>query len=189
MTRAATMCVWLATAGVALAAAGGGEHHEASIADLFWPVLNFSLFLVLLWRYAWPVVKTAVSDRRAHVEAEIGEASRAHAEARAAFDEIEAIRARESAAREQMLADLRGEAERDRAMLIEAARRAAGRMREDARRVGESEGARAVREIRRAVAAEAARRAEEELRRVVGEAEQRRFIGEFLGGVEGRVSR
>lgn len=189
MTRTATAWAWLATAGVALAAAGGGEHHEPSIGDLLWPVVNFSLFLVLLWRFAWPVVKAATADRRSKIETEIGEASSAHAEARAALDGIEAVRAGEAAAREQILADLRAEAERDRANLVEAARRAGERMREDARRLGESEGARAVLEIRRTVATEAARRAEEELRRTVGEAEQRRFVAEFLGGVEGRTSR
>jgi F-type H+-transporting ATPase subunit b len=189
VTRGFAALVALALVPSAFGAAGGGEHHAPSIGDLFWPVLNFALFLGILWRFAWPIVKAAVADRRTQIESEIAEAARVHEEARAALEGIERMRAGESAERERILAELREEARRDRAALVESARRAAERMREDARRLGESEGDRAVLEIRRGVAVEVARRAEEELRRRLGDAEQGRFIDEFVGSVGGRASR
>jgi F-type H+-transporting ATPase subunit b len=180
----------VAAAGVPAAwAAAAGDHHAPSIADLLFPVLNFSLFAAILYRFAWPVVKVAIAERRRSIEAEIGEADQAEREAREALAEVEKRRAQEHDERERLLGQLRQEGERERTLLAESARRSAQRLREDARRLGEDEAARAVLEIRRAVVAEAARRAEETLRQRLGDAEQGRFVGEFLSGIEAEAPR
>lgn len=174
-------------ASLAWAAEPHGAHLQPSLSDLFWPILNFLLFLGLLYRFAGPVLRAALADRRRRIEGELREAERIEREARELRAEVEGLRAAEQEERVRILETLRAEAERERAAVVGAARSAAERLRADARRLGEQEAARAVLEIRRAVAHEAARRAEIELRSRVGEAEEELFANQFLQAVEGDV--
>ena len=177
-------------AGPVLAASEGGHgYHAPSIADLVWPAANFLLYCGLLWKLAWPAVRDGLAERRRVVEREIEAADRAETNARALFEEIRALRAGEEAEATRIRAEVRQEGERERDRLVEGARAAAGRIRENSRRLGEYEAMRSARAIREAVAGEAARRAADSLRTGIGEADEQRFLVDFLGGVSARGGR
>lgn len=184
---AASLAVILLGALAALGAETGahGEHHAPSIANLFWPVLNFALFVGLLARFVWPTVRHSLADRRRRIEAEIVEADRAAKEAAAERAAIEAVRSTQKEQGERIVKQLREEGGRERAALVAAARRTAERLREDARRFGEQETARAAHDIRREVAARAAARAEEILRQRLAGADEQRFLADFFTGIQG----
>lgn len=172
-----------AMAEIALAAEQHAAHAEPSVASLFLPVVNFAIFALVFHRYAWPVVRAALSDRRALVQRELSDADRAHREAEAAIAEVEARRARLREDGERLVGEMRAEAERDRAALLESARQSAERVRSDARLLGEQEVARAAQAIREEVAERVIARVTAALHERVTEEDERHFVGEFVSAV------
>ncbi|MGH7821463.1 MAG: hypothetical protein ACREQ9_16995 [Candidatus Binatia bacterium] len=186
MTRlAAVLLVALPAAVAAVEPGAHGEHHAPGIGDLLWPVLNFTLFLGLLARFVWPTIRGSVIERRRRIEGEIAAADHVAGEAGAELAAIEKLRSTQKEEGERIVKQLRAEGEQERAALVAAARRTAERLREDARRLGEQEAARAAHEIRREIAARAAARAAEILRQRIAAADEQRFLGDFLGSMEG----
>jgi len=163
-------------------------HGQPSLGSLFLPLLNFAMFVALFWYFAWPVISSALVDRRLVVEKELAESDRVHREAAAMLAEIEARRARVKEEGARLVNELRAEALSDRERLVEAARKSAERIRIDARLLVEQEAMRAAHAIREEVADQVIKRVVGALReRLTGEDEQR-FVSEFVGAVEsGRV--
>jgi F-type H+-transporting ATPase subunit b len=186
--RRSILSVAIAAGGVgvarALAAEGHAAHGPASATSLFLPIVNFSIFLYLLFHYAWPVVRDALADRRKLVEKELSDADRAYQEAKSMRAEVEARRARIREDGERLMGEMRAEAERDGAALLEAARQSAERIRRDTRLLGEQEAARAAHRIRDEVAEEIVARVAALVRqRLTGEDDQR-FVGDFVAAIE-----
>lgn len=175
-------------AGVAFAASGGhDDHHAPPISTLLFPLINFSIFAFILYRYAWPAVRSTLAERRRKIEHEIVAAETAHREAREALAEIESLRARSRDDAAALVASVRAEADAQARALVEAARRAAERIRNDARLLATQEEARAAQSIRAEVAALVVTRAAELVRERFGEADQKRAVGDFLSGVSAGV--
>ena len=115
-----------------------GEHaaagHEASIADLFWPVVNFAILCGVLYYFLRAPLASYLTDRDATIRKDLVDAAAMKAAATAQLEEIdrklkalpgevEALRARgqaEVAAEEQRISQ-QAAAERDRE--LEQARR------------------------------------------------------------------
>jgi F-type H+-transporting ATPase subunit b len=169
---------------LALAAEEAAHHEAPSIASLFWPVVNFAIFVAIFARYAWPVVREALIERRKAVESELAHGDRARAEAQAALAAIEARRASLAAERERIIQDLRQDAEHDSAALVAAARKSAERIRQDARLVAEQEADRAARTIREEIAARVVANVAAALRDRVTDADEARFVADFVETVE-----
>lgn len=160
-----------------------GEHHAPSIGTLLFPLINFSIFAFILWRFAWPAVRATLVERRRRVEAQVDEADHAHRAASRALEEIVALRARREEDAAAMIADARAEAERHAATVVEAARRAAERIRTDAELLARQEEERAAKGIRAAVAARVVERATALVRERFGEDDQKRSVSDFLAGI------
>ena len=163
-------------------------HGQPSLGSLFLPLVNFAIFVALFWYYAWPMITSALVDRRRVVEKELAESDRVHHQAAAMLAEIEARRARVKEEGARLVDELRAEALSDRERLVQAARNSAERIRTDARLLAEQEAMRAAHAIREEVADQVIKRVVGALReRLTGEDEQR-FVREFIGAVEsGRV--
>jgi F-type H+-transporting ATPase subunit b len=162
----------------------GGSEGPSLTNTLFLPLFNFTVFVVLLYWFAWPAVLSALAERRRSIENELSEADRAQREATTMHAEIVARRAQLAAEAERLERSLREEAEADRRRLLEAARRSAERIREDARLLAEQEGARAGREIRQQVAAQVIARVTGALRERVTREDEERFVRAFLSAVD-----
>lgn len=169
----------------AVAASGGHqEDHAASPLDLVFPAINFLLFAYLIRRAGGDTVRSYLRQRRREVVQALDAAARAKAEA----DQVHAdVRARLGQVEEEakrLRADMRAAAELDRERRLTAARQAVGRIVSDARLGAEHE-------VRAAVAAlrdETVRGAVVEtvalLRRQIKDADQERFVGDFVQGVQ-----
>jgi F-type H+-transporting ATPase subunit b len=152
LARAALAVAFLAAASLSVAAAqppaehpqaaaehaAQGEHgaveHEASITDLFWPVVNFAILCGVLYYFLRAPLSTYLQDRDAAIRKDLVDAAGLKAAASAQLveidrklkalpGEIDALRARgqaEIAAEEQRISQ-QASAERDR--LLEQARR------------------------------------------------------------------
>jgi F-type H+-transporting ATPase subunit b len=177
------LAIALGAPSAAFASEAGHAEHAPSIGTLALPIVNFAIFAFILWRYAWPAVRSALADRQKSVRREIDEAEVAHREARAALESIEALRARSREDGERLVAEIREEAEARAGALLTQARQTADRIRRDAEILGAQEGERAAHAIRREIADRIVARATELVRQRFGESEQRRAVTEFLSEV------
>jgi F-type H+-transporting ATPase subunit b len=175
----------LLAGGTAFAAEAHGGHEAPSLTtSLFLPIFNFASFAFLLYWFAWPLLLSALAERRRVIENELSEADRAQREAAAMHAEVEACRAHLAEEGARLTRGLRAEAEADRARLLEAARQSAERIRADARLLAAQETARAGRQIREQVAEQVIARVTAALRERLTREDEERFVNEFVSAVE-----
>lgn len=175
------------TAAFASESAHGGEgaHGPDSAAwlTLGFAFFNFTLFVLLLLKYAWPAVRDFLASRHQ----EVADAMAAAEEARKETEAIRAEFAQKEAAleetRRRMIEEIRQGAASDREKALREAQAAAERLRADAERQAEHDLARARRELRAEAARLAADLAEKEVRVRITDADRSRLVREFVEGV------
>jgi F-type H+-transporting ATPase subunit b len=181
---ALTLAVLAASPALAIAASGG-EHHEPTWRLTLLGFVNFALFFVVIRRYAWPLVRDFLVERREAVVKALEAARRTKAEAEELRAEFEArMRTLESETertRQELLAIARLEADR----LLEQAQRASERIRNDARLIADQEVAQARTLLQRELAELIAHRAAGLIEREITPDDQRRLIREFVGELGG----
>jgi len=131
---ASVVAVTLASAPAFAAAAQEAEHHEASLMDFFWPVVNFAILCGVLYYFLKTPLSSYLQDRGAGIRRDLVDAAAIKNAATAQLaeidrklkalpGEIDALRARgkaEVAAEEQRIAQ---QAATERERLLEQARR------------------------------------------------------------------
>lgn len=172
-------------ASIALAseeAHGGG--HEASLADLLLPTINFVLFLWLIARFVMPGVRKAVRDRRDTIVAALEEAERAKAAAERLRQEWQ----ERLAQLEHTAAEIRGkavaDAERERDRILAAAQKTAESIRRDAERAAAYEVRRTQQLLRAELVKRALGLAESQTRTKWSATDQQGSIDDFLKQVQ-----
>ncbi len=162
--------------------AHGGGHDSAAWMTLLFSFINFSIFLFLLGKYAWPAVKSTLSNRRREVADAMAAAEQARLEAEAIRRDYATKEAALEETRRHMLEEISRGAEADRARLLKDAEAAAARMRAEAERQAEHDLSRARRELRAEAARLAADLAEKEVRSKLTDADRARLVREFVEG-------
>jgi F-type H+-transporting ATPase subunit b len=156
------------------------DHHGIPWSTLFFSAVNFSLFLFLLYRTALPAVRNWAIARRDRIVDELEQAARARAEAEALKAEwerrMERMEHELAGIRDQALAD----AQRERERILQAAQATAAAIAADAERAAAQELRKAIADLRAQVAREAVATAGEVLRDRLTEADQNRFVEDFL---------
>jgi F-type H+-transporting ATPase subunit b len=160
----------------------GGHHPEPSVGELLLPVVNFLIFLWVLRRFLVGPIVEFFRMRAERLREAIAAGNRARAEAEALKAQLARDRANLPAIREQLRADLRSAAERQRDLLIAAGRQAADRIRTDARLVAEQELQSAREALRAELVDEAVRQAVALVRSALSAGDQERFVQEFISG-------
>jgi len=182
-TFAAAMAAAL-VAGIALAEeeAQAHQHHEAGIpwATLFFSTINLLLFLWVIGRFVMPAVRSWVQERRDRVINDLETAAAAKAEALRLKAEWEARLAHLDQTVEEMRAQARRDAERERERILTAARKTADTIRRDAERAAAYEVRRMQEQLRAELVRQALRTAEAQARSQWTAADQERFIADFL---------
>lgn len=158
------------------------EHHQPGVGDLLLPAANFLIFAVLLVRFLRGPIREFFRERTENLRSALEAGSRARQEAEALRAQIAQDVAALPATREQLRADLRATAELERDNLLATGRRAAARIREDARLGAEYEFAAARQALRLEMTEDAVRQATELVRRAVRPEDQERFVREFVAG-------
>jgi F-type H+-transporting ATPase subunit b len=165
---------------------GHGAHAESSsqLLGLAFFTVNFLLFLLVLRRYALPVVQENLRQRRDTVVQALDEAKRAKEAAESLRREYEEKLAGLAAEEERLRVQAQEAAERERARTVEEARHMAERIQHEARLIAQREVEEARRILRQEVAEQAVRMATELVRARLTPTDQSRFIEDFMGGVE-----
>jgi F-type H+-transporting ATPase subunit b len=164
-------------------------HAVPSISTLFLPVVNFAIFAVVFFRYAWPAIRAALLERRSLVERELSDADRVHAESKAGLAAIEALRSELAAEGNRLVAEMRADGERDRQAMLDAAKVSAERIRNDARLLALQESSRAAQSIRAEVAEQVVRRVVAELQERLTSADDERFVARFVEALDSEAGR
>ena len=159
-----------------------GATAHATIADLFWPAVNFVLFVALLVRFLRGPIREYFRERGERLREALTAGARARAEAEALRAELMRTMAELPALKERLRADLLAMAEQQRDTVLGESRRAAERIRQDAVLAAEQEVAAARQAVRREVIEEAVREATVLLRRALRPEDQERFVREFVVG-------
>jgi F-type H+-transporting ATPase subunit b len=160
------------------------EHgaHQPGIGNLFWPAINFALFVFVLARALRGPVKEYFRSRTESIRGALAAGARAREEA----ENLRATLARDvadlPALRQRLRTDLREAAERERDTILTAGKQAAERLRADARTLAEHEFSAAREALRAEVIEEAVRQATVIVRAAVRPEDQERFVRDFVTG-------
>ena len=178
-TRAALVATAIVlSADPALAAGGGGGH--ASWSMTLFAMVNFGIFCLIIWKFAWPLVTDYLQTRRLETLQALEAAAEAKREAeslKADFERKMASLENEAAkAREEILEIARREADK----AIAHAQETADRLKRDAQLLADQEVARARRELQQESAQLIAKVAGEIVAREISDDDQKRFVDEFV---------
>lgn len=147
---------------------------------MLFALLNFSIFLGLLIKFAGPKLTGYLRARHDTVKGQLEEAATLRADARAKLDEYNRRIAAVDAEVNKLMAEIRAETEAEREMILQQARAQADAMKKDAQRRIEAEIARARLILEREVAAAAVAAAEAILRERTTADDQARMFGNFV---------
>jgi F-type H+-transporting ATPase subunit b len=183
--RAASLALALAgglvAAGVALASGGGGGEAEGgSWFDFLWRMINF---LVLVGVFAWlgaKRVKAFFGGRREGIKQSLAEAEAARADAEKRYQETTAKLDKATAEIAQIQGMIEAQGQAEKARLVEDARKAAEKIKEDTQARMEQEFAKASLQLRGEAVRLSVEMAEELLKRNIGPADHETMVKEYI---------
>ena len=149
-----------------------------------WALVNFVVFLGILSRILWKPIKAGFIERHGKIKSELGEAQRLRKEAEAQLAEYTRKVAHVDQEVETLLAQLRKEAQSDRARIIAAAEEEARRLKGEAEKQIEIEIERARAVLRHETVQAALKAAEEILRTRITADDQQKLAERYLASVE-----
>jgi F-type H+-transporting ATPase subunit b len=135
--------------GVHAAEGGPTSPFEVNFGLFFWTLIVFGILLFLLWKFAWPGILKATLEREQKIKAQLAEAERLNAEAKAALAEGQKLQldARNSA--QALLAEAKAAAEKERAAAFERVKQDQDTLLERTRRDIAAERDKAIADLRR----------------------------------------
>ena len=156
------------------------EHHAASLSDLLFPAVNFSIYLLIVARYVIPAMREYLRRRQSdvlHAQSE-SRAALSHAEQgiTASKARLAALNAETEGIRQDLVAIATRQAERLTAQADDTGRRRLA----DAALVAEQERRRALAGVRAEIADAAVAIAERQIRGALTPDDQRSFVQQFL---------
>ena len=122
---------------------------EVNFGLFFWTWIIFGILLVVLWKLAWPGIIKATEDRERKIAAQLAEAEKLNADARAALAQGQKLQADARNQAQALLAEARAAVEKERASLVDKVRHEQEALLERTRREIGAERDKAVLELRR----------------------------------------
>jgi F-type H+-transporting ATPase subunit b len=147
---------------------------------LVFPVINFLIFVFILYRYVIPTVRDALRQRREKITLALEEAKRAKEEAERLRQDYEQKLAGLAAEQEKMREQALEAAERERGRIVEEARQMAERVKNEVQQIAQREVEEARRTLRQEVANQAVRMATELLQSRLTQTDHRRFVQDLV---------
>jgi F-type H+-transporting ATPase subunit b len=162
------------------AAEEGHGEHVPSISDLVFPVINFLLFVFILYRYVIPTVRDALRQRREKITLALEEAKRAKEEAERLRKDYELKLAGLAAEQEKIREQALEAAEQERERIVEEARQMAERVKSEVQQIAQREVEEARRTLRQEAANQAVRIATELVQSRLTQTDHRRFVQDLV---------
>ncbi len=175
-------------------AAGGGGHGDPTQPtpipgnDIVEAIINFTLFILLLWYFGKGPVGKFFTERRAALAADIEEARRLREEAEEKLTSYSSRLDTIDSERKEILEGYRRQAEEEREAIVSAAKAVAERLKEEAKIAIEHEVKRARTELKEQVVEEAIQSARDKVREKLDAGTRARLVDDYasaLGSIEG----
>lgn len=165
-------------------AAGGG--HGEGFPWVHWgaSMVNFAIFLGILYKFAWPKIKQYFIDRHANLTAELEEAKRLKAQAEAKVAQYEAKLKSMEDEREEMLDEYTRQGQQARDRIIEDAKHQVEKMRQDAEIAIDQEVKKAIAAIEQKAVDEALRMAQTSIESRLNGGEQNALVDAYISDLE-----
>ncbi len=167
------------------AAATGADSHAPSMTSLIFPVINFLIFVFLIYRFALPPARRYLVSRRDEILGAVRSANESKEKANSALRSYRDCLASADDESKTLLETLRAEGEREKAKILREAEELASKIRADADFVSQQEIKVARQQIREEIAQIAQGAAENAIRANLRAADQERLVEQFLQGIEG----
>jgi len=152
-------------------------------------LVNFAIFAAIMMKLAGKPLRDFVAERHDGIKRDLDEAARLRKAAEAQLAEYGKRVERVDQEVDQLLAEIRKEAEAEKARLIAAAEEQARRIKEDAQKQIAAEIERARLELRRGVIEAASKAADELLKKQIGADDQRKMAERYVGDLEKQTTR
>ncbi|MFB3926443.1 MAG: hypothetical protein ACE14T_10355 [Syntrophales bacterium] len=169
-------------AGICAASSGGAEggHGGTKLIDFAWRILNFAVLAFLLYKMTWRKIKDFFVGRREGIKIALEQAVAAKEEAEKKFKEYSdrLAKATEEIAGISEMIKAQGQVEKEK--IIENAKIAASKMKEDAKARMEQDLAAASSRLRAEAAELSVKLAEETLKRKVEKKDHEQMVKDFL---------
>ena len=166
-----------------LAQAAGAAHAEAGIESLFWPAVNFVLYLSLM-SYAYrKLARPVLRNNRIEVEARISRAANLLHDAEREYQAIESRMEDIEEEKANLIARLEQEGRTAADAVVVAANQGAEKMRRDTERLALAERNKTLAELRQAVIQRATSNAREQLKSVISEEKDAELRRETIRGL------
>ena len=167
----------------AWAATSGAEHHAPTISQLFFPLINFLIFVFLIKRFVVPLIQGHLKSRREEILTAVREAEEGKKRAEATIQDYQERLAGINKEVQEIRESLRAEGEREKTKMLSEAEGMSSKIREDAQFLSEQEVKLAQQKVREEMAEKAQATATELLRRHLSSADQGRLVDDFLEGI------
>ncbi len=177
-----TLCLVLVP--VVVLASEGGAHHEVSMKMEIFRIVNFVIFLWLLYKFTGKAVRNYFVGRREQIAASIEEAKRAQEEAKKSLEEAKARIAGLEKEVSQILANAEKERDEQIARMREETQRMVERVREQAKAAADLEVKKAKTELQREAIDLAVNMAENLLRERITPEDQKNLITDYINKVK-----
>src|SRR6266545_7670722 len=138
-----------AAEGAHAAAAAPASPFDVNFGLFFWTRLVFGILLVVLWKFAWPGILKATEERERKIAAQLAEAEKLNADAKAALAQGQKLQTDARNQAQALLAEARAAVEKERASLVDKVRHEQEALLERTRREIAAERDKAVLELRR----------------------------------------
>lgn len=177
----ATLAV-LTAVGVAFASEGGGGHeaHGPSWTNLMFRIVNFALFVGLIYKLAGQKIKNFFGGRRYQIESELADLARRRTEAEAKLAEVEQGIANLASEREAILADYRAQGAALKDSIVARAEKMAEQVKAQAKVSASQEAKLAMDEVRAEVADLVVDAAEKLLRKKLKKEDHEKLVDDYL---------
>ena len=153
---------------------------------VIWTLVVFGLLLLILRRAAWPVLLAAVRERERRLEEQLAQAQHDRAEAAALLEEHKRLLAGAKAEAQELLAQAKAVADKERATLLAKAREEYEELLGRARKDIEDERAKAILALRREAVDLSIAAAAKLLEAELDTEANRRLVTEYLATLEQR---
>jgi len=168
------------TAGVAVAAEHGGGTDASKWWDLLWRVINFVIFVWIIYKVAGKRIKEFFTGRTYRIENEFKDLERRRTEAEAKLKDVESRIANLDQEREEILNAAKEQGEALKQGIIEKAEKSAEQIREQARIGAEQEANQAVAAVRAEMAEMVAEAAEKLVQERLTQDQHKNLINDYL---------
>lgn len=176
------LLIVLAQAISVCAATGGGadDGHGLNWGDFLWRIINFIIFVAIIWKFAGKKIADFFRGRREEIETKLTDLSARREEAEQRLQDVEQSIANLEQEKAKILEDFKDQGEAIKAAIIQKAEEEAEKMKAQAEHSIEQERRSALKDIRFQLADMVVSEAEDKIKGKLSEAEHKKLIDQYL---------